>query len=122
MIARGITSTPHMEVVDHTCTDASKLIKQSDASVRSVLKKLQEVQDDPAELKERETNLGWSLNKYGLLLNAALQGHAHPYEQIFYDWMHTFFQGGIFNKHAIVLLKALRTLSIMPSTVYEYVT
>jgi hypothetical protein len=69
---------------------------------------------------ELQTTLGWTLAIGGLLLVPELSHLMTPASQIFYDWMHTFFQGGIFNVHVIEFVKELKALRINPSTIYEY--
>ena len=119
MINRGITSTPDLEVVDHACADSTKFAKQSDAMVAAVLMRLEAAKGSTG-FDELETTLGWNLNEHGIMMDPVMKHHMHPRKQTFYDWMHTLFQGGVFNKHVIQMLKALKRLGILPSTLYAY--
>ena len=119
MINRGITSTPGLEVVDQSCADSTKFAKQTDAMVEAVLRRL-EAAKGSAGFDEFEKSLGWNLNEHGILMDPVMKHHMHPRKQTFYDWMHTIFQGGVFNKHVIQMLKALKRHGILPSTIYAY--
>ena len=121
---RAITSAHHgIEPVSHTCVDQTKFRRLTPQVFRNIMRRLATAKTtmEPDEFKKLEMALGWSYVPGSVTAEASLQHIIKPWRHIFYDWMHSLFQGGVFNKHIMMMLQALKKFKIQGSTIYAYV-
>ena len=91
----------------HTEPDASKFVMHTAGTINSVVKRLRglasAVKDgEPCkgQLKDAQTNLGFSHNDFAILFDDFLRPKMLPHKIVCYDWMHVWCVSGILPAHA----------------------
>ena len=99
----------HPDTVLHTCTDTSKFIRHTDATVYQLVDQLaaRKPHCNKGEFETLQTNLGFNHCPEGALLCQPLRRWLRPITATCYDWMHCYMVSGIFHGETNLLLDKL---------------
>ena len=78
--------------VYHTCTDPALFKRQTHATVRDSIRRLQSAKSTMSndEFEELERKLGWTLDRARLITDAAVSKHIEISQAAYFDYMHIF--------------------------------
>ena len=109
----------------HSCTEYSKLVLHTPATIAAVLRRLSQNADTltQREFAELQTRLGWNHVPEGLLSDRRWSDIMDPTRVAMYDWMHVFLVNGVFNINMGLLMRELKPAAgISYATLHDYVS
>ena len=91
--------------VPHSCTDDSRFVLHSDASIRASYRRLHSMKNEISETEfaELEKVHGWNYSAWGLVH----EPFVHASSQVMFDWMHLYLQSGLIDVEFGQLMRAL---------------
>ena len=105
--------------VYHHCTDRTKFNRITPTMMAAIVRRLASA--SPAELAGLETNLGWKLQRHGIMFQPSARRRMCPSSKLCYDWAHIFMVNGLWNSVAGKVLHKFRACGIKLQVIGDYV-
>ena len=95
----------------HSCCDASKIALWTADGLSDALSSLERefLARGKGAFEQLETALGWRRHPGGVMGDPALRLSMNPVNALTFDWAHGIFVNGVFQKHAGLLIRWLRS-------------
>ena len=109
--------------VNHTCSDFGKIVQHTSATIRALIRRLDEGARTLTKgaFAELQTRLGWNFVPGALVLEPRLLNICDPVRVVLYDYMHVFFVNGVFNSNVGLLMSALKPHNITYHMMDQYI-
>lgn len=106
----------------HDCDDMNKCMRHTMESLAAIVATLRQSAGEMSnkDFQELQTRLGWNYEPAGLMFSERWRTLVSPPSVCTFDWMHIFFVNGIFNAHAGLLLREMRTRKVTPDMLHQY--
>ena len=122
-VQRRYAETLPANLIHHTCTDTTRFVMHSKASL---LRCVQHLKEESGRLgtvafADLQTSLGLNFFPLGLLSDDTLMSHFDIVKSFMYDWMHVYFVGGLYHRELNLLLPVLHRAGVPQRALQEFV-